>query len=224
MYYKQEPSAYTIIENFYDSPYDVIGLAKEFPIISCGPPKTEMLHKLNPDFDAQLFKIFLNFYGGPRPGKTYELKSFFSKHDYDQKGILNQGMWRTAGHDPLTCRYDGSAESIVLCGEVMLTDNITSGSEFEIGKLKPELNWTRQQFIDETCNYYSVPKEKYYAGEITFEEYEEFYKKHENNYEACLTIKYEFNKLIFWRGEVVHRELRNQPTLTQHIVLSEFDA
>jgi len=224
MLYKPTPSVYTVIENFYDKPYDVIALAKDFPIISCGPPKTEMLYKLDPVFNSQLFDVFLNFYGGAKPNKQYNLSAFFSKHACDQKGVLNQGMWRTAGHNPYTCRYDDSAEAIVLGGQVMLSDNITSGSEFQIGKLKPGLNWTRQKFIDETCNYYTVPREKYYAGEITFEEYEEFYKYHDNNYEAALTVKYEFNKLVFWRGEVVHRELRNQPTLTQHIILSEFDA
>jgi hypothetical protein len=225
VFYKPAPTVYTIIENFYDKPQDVVAMAKEFPIISCGPPKTLMLQEIQPEFNQYLFNLFLNFYGGPRPNKVYHLSSFFSKHDNTSEyPLVNNGQWRTAGHNPYTCRYDDSAEAIVVCGEVMLSENITEpGCEFEIGKVKPELNWTRQQFIDETCNYYTIPKEKYLAGEITYEQFEELYKKHESHYETFLTVKYEFNKLIFWRNEVVHRELRNQPILTQHIVLSEFD-
>jgi hypothetical protein len=224
MFYKQPPSIYSIIENFYTNPHDVISLAKEFPLVSCGPAKSLTLEELDPNLNQNLFNMFMQFYGGPKPNKTYYFKSFFSNHKHDQKELVNQGQWRTAGHNPNTCRYDDSAEKIVLCGQVMLTENVGTGSEFQMGKVKPELNWTRQQFIDETCNYYSVPKEKYFDGAISYEEFAECYKKHEQNYEPVLTIKYEFNKLVFWKGEAVHRELRNQPMLTQHIVLSEYDA
>jgi hypothetical protein len=223
MFYKQPPSVYTIIENFYDRPEDIIALAKDFPLISCGPPKTLMLDQLDRNLNETLLHVFLNFYGGPQPGKRYELKSFFSNHEHKERGFLNQGQWRTSGHNPNECRYSDSAESIVLCGQVMLTENVEPGSEFQMGKVKPELNWTRQQFIDETCNYYSIPKEKYFAGEFSYEQFEECYLKHENNYMDVLTVKYEFNKLVFWRGETVHREKRNQPLLTQHIVLAEYD-
>lgn len=222
MFYKQPPSVYTIMENFYNNPYEVISLAKEFPLISCGPAKTLMLHELDPHLNDDLFNAFLHFYGGAKPNKRYEFKSFFSNHEHVGKELVNHGQWRTAGHNPDTCRYDDSAESIVLCGQIMLTNNVTSGCEFQMGKVKPELNWTRQQFIDETCNYYSVPKEKYAAGEISYEEFKQCYEKHEQNYEPVLTVKYEFNKLIYWKGEAVHRELRHQPMLTQHLVLSEF--
>jgi len=226
MFYKPEPTIFTIIENFYDRPHDIVAMAKEFPIISCGPPKTLMLHEIEPQFNENLFNLSLHLYGGPKPNKRYHLSSFFSKHENTHHDpLVNNGQWRTAGHNPYTCRYDDSAEAIVLCGEVMLTENVTSSKcNFEIGKVKPEINWTKQQFIDETCNYYTIPKEKYFAGEITLEEFRKCYEKHESHYETVLSVKYEFNKLIFWKNQAVHRELRDQSILTQHIVLSEYDA
>jgi hypothetical protein len=220
MYYTQPPSVYTVIENFYNNPKDIVALAKEFPVVGCGPQKTIQLDQLDFNLNQQLLTVFLQLYGGPKPNKNYRLISFFSKHDHDQRGLLNQGYWRTAGHNPDTCRYDDSAQSLVFSGLVMLTEK-TVGSDFQIGKVKPGINWTRQEFIDQTCNYYSIPKEKYLAGEISYEEFVESYYKHEQNYVDVLTVKNEFNKLVVWRGDVIHRELRDEPLLTQHIFLAE---
>lgn len=221
MFYTQPPSSYTIIENFYNNPDEVISLAKDFPSVGCGPKKTIPLDQLDFNLNQQLLTVFLQLYGGPKPNKTYHLSSFFSKHDHLQKDLVNQGQWRTAGHNPNTCRYDDSAETLVLSGLVMLTKT-TTRSEFQIGKVKPELQWTRQEFIDQTCNYYSIPKERYLAGEISYDEFKECYEKHEQNYFDVLTVKNEFNKLVVWRGDTIHREKRYEPLLTQHIFLAEY--
>ena len=213
----------TIIDNFYTDPDSVIQLAKEFPIISCGPAKTISLEEL----DQQFYKNFSSAVLGMiniNPNKRYTVDSFFSKHVLSKPDLLNIGWWRTAGHNPTSCRYDESSEHLVFCGEIMLTKDPHPDSIFEIGKVKPHLNWDTNKLIDETCNYYTIPREKYFDGAITFEEFEQEYNKHENNYYSVLKIKNEYNKFIAWTGKhVIHREQRYSTQLAQYFFVSEWD-
>jgi hypothetical protein len=222
MKYIQPPCNYTVIENFYKDPESVLSLAKDFPVVSCGPAKTLPIKVLDPKFHNEFFDFIIKLYGRYRPDKNYSLISFFSKHAMHDVELLNHGWWRTAGHNPETCRYDESAENLVYCGIIMLSHSHPD-SDFEVGKVKPHLDWTRQKYIDETCNYYSIPREKYTAGAISYDEYVKEYDKHHDNYASVMTIKNEYNKFIAWYGDVVHREKRVAPTLNQYFFLSEWN-
>jgi hypothetical protein len=222
MKYVQPSSSYTVIENFYPNPEAVASLAKEFPIISCGPSKTRPTYELDANYHNEFANVIIKLYGRFNPNKEYSLMSFFSKHEMHDKEMLNHGWWRTAGHNPETCRYDDVAENLVYCGIIMLSHSHLD-SDFQVGKVKPHLEWTRQQFIDETCNYYSIPREKYNEGAISYEEFVECYNKHDDNYISTMTVKNEYNKFIAWHGDVVHKEKRVSDSLNQYFFLSEWD-
>lgn len=216
------PASYRVIENFYTDPDAVLSLAKEFPLKGCGPDKSIYLHELDRNFYDSFCNAIAQLYP-PKPNKNYNLTSFFSRFQARNPKLLDNGWWKTAGHDPTTCRYDSSAENLVYCGVITLTKNTDPGTVFEMGKLKPELNWTKQKFIDETCNYYTVPREKYVAGEISFDEYKELYYKHEQNFYPVISVKQTYNTFISWTTDVINRELRNdKEVINQYFFLSEF--
>jgi hypothetical protein len=72
--------------------------------------------------------------------------------------------------------------------------------------LKPHVNWTETELIDNCINNYTIPRNKYDAGLISLEEYEKIHTDYHNNFDIKENVKNVYNRMVSWQAGILHGE------------------
>jgi hypothetical protein len=213
-----------ILENFYEDPYHVLSLLNnEYPIVGCGTgarsiPLLDMNIELYNYFCDKIYKLH-----NLSPEGLY-LTTFFMEHVYDPIEIFNERFVHIDGKNPDVCYMTMEEYKLILCGQVFLTPDPDPEAGVKICKLKPEVNWSEKELMDNCINNHLSPKDKYYAGLIDIEEYTNLHKDYHSNFDITCDIKNEFNRMVSWKGGTLHGEpmtKKMKKRLTQYFFIQK---
>jgi hypothetical protein len=193
-----------VLDNFYISPEHVINLLNgDYPIIGCGTGSRSIgLQEISPEL-YNGFRDSIYTIHNIDPSKVY-LTTFFMEHSYNAIDIFNHGWMHIDGKNPDACRMTVDEYKLIVCGQIFLTQNPDPETGIQIGSLKKDRNWSRQEIIDRTINDYTLPRENYEAGNISLYEYERIYKDYHDNFDTTCEISNVYNRMVSWRGGNLH--------------------
>jgi len=215
---KQLMSDIRIVDDFYEDPNEILELLKgDYPITGCGSGKRSVgLQDLSLAHFWKFRKAIYNMHG--LDGKNLHMYTFFMQHEYNPIEVFNHNWVHIDGKNPDACRLTTEDYKLVLCGQVFLTPDPDPDCDIEICRVKPGLNWSRQELIDRTINDYTNPKEDLQAGRITQEEFEKLHDEYHDNFVTTEIVKNKFNRLVTWPAGTLHGARMNknmQRRLTQ---------
>lgn len=193
-----------ILDNFYNDPHQIVKLLNgEYPIFGCGTGNRSIsLQEIAP----QVYKGFCDSIyqiHGINPNEVW-MTTFFMEHTYNPIDIFNYGWMHIDGKNPDACRMLVEEYKLIVCGQIFMTPDPDPETGVQIGALKPDRNWTRQELIDKTINDYTLPREQYDAGKITLEEYQNIHKEYHDNFNVTCEVKNVYNRMVSWRGGSLH--------------------
>jgi len=193
-----------VLDNFYNNPEDITKILNgEFPIFGCGVGNRSVsLQEISPQiyngFCDTIYQIH-----GINPNDVW-MTTFFMEHTYNPIDIFNYGWMHIDGKNPDACRMLVEEYKLIVCGQIFMTPDPDPETGVQIGTLKKDRNWSRQELIDRTINDYTLPKENYQAGKITLQEYENIHKEYHDNFELTCEVKNVYNRMVSWRGGSLH--------------------
>jgi hypothetical protein len=193
-----------VLDNFYNNPKEIVDtLNGEYPIFGCGTGNRSIsLEEISPStyngFCNAIYQIHnIN-------ANDVWMTTFFMEHAYNPIEIFNHGWMHIDGKNPDACRMLVEEYKLIVCGQIFLTENPDPDTGVQIGALKKDRNWTRQELIDKTINDYTLPRENYEAGKITLQEYELLHKEYHDNFDLTCEVKNVYNRMVSWRGGSLH--------------------
>jgi hypothetical protein len=194
----------TVLDNFYSNPDKIISmLTGDYPIHGCGTgnrsiPLQEMNHRLYEDFCNGIFHIHnLN------PSGLF-VTTFFMEHEASEVDVFNKKWIHIDGKNPDVCMSTMDEYNLILCGQIFLTSEPDPEAGVKICELKPEIQWTEKELIDNTINFYTQPRELYDVGKITLDEYIVKHTDYHNNFNLTCDIKNKYNRMVSWKGKTLH--------------------
>jgi hypothetical protein len=193
-----------VLDNFYKDPQAIITMLNgEYPIFGCGTGNRSIsLEDINPQvyhgFCDAIYQIH-----GINPNEVW-MTTFFMEHSYNAIDIFNYGWMHIDGKNPDACRMLVDEYKLIVCGQIFMTPNPDPDTGVQIGSLKKDRNWTRQELIDKTINDYTLPREQYEAGIITLQEYETLHREYHDNFDVTCDVKNVYNRMVSWRGGSLH--------------------
>ena len=194
----------SIIDNFYENPEIIIDkINGDYPIVGCGSGRRSIdLQQIDRSLHNQFCQKIYRTHGLNPFGLC--LSTFFMEHEYDPIEIFNERWVHIDGKNPDTCLMSMEEYKLVLCGQIFLTPNPDPNAGIKICSLKPEVNWSEKELLDKTVNFYTKPKEEYYAGKINLEEYTKIHTNYHNKFELTCEIKNVYNRMASWKGKTLH--------------------
>lgn len=207
-----------VIDNFYSNPDDIVDLLSgDYPIVGCGSGKRSVgLQEISPKLYNDFCKTIYTLHG--LSGRNMHIYTFFMEHNYNPNAVLNQDWIHIDGKNPDACRMITEEYKLITCGQIFLTPNPDLDSDVEICRVKPWVNWSRQELIDRAINDYTEPGMMLKAGKITRDQFKEIHKEFHENLETTCVVKNIYNRMISWRAGTLHgaKLTPNQPKrLTQ---------
>jgi hypothetical protein len=193
-----------VLDNFYNDPQAIVNMLNgEYPIFGCGTGNRSIsLEEISPQtynvFCEAIYQIH-----GIDPNKVW-MTTFFMEHTYNAIDIFNYGWMHIDGKNPDACRMLVEEYKLIVCGQIFMTPNPDPDTGVQIGSLKKDRNWSRQELIDKTINDYTLPREQYEAGKISLEKYEILHREYHNNFDVTCDVKNVYNRMVSWRGGSLH--------------------
>lgn len=194
----------TILDNFYDNPQGIVNMLNgEYPISGCGTgnrsiPLEQMDRNIYNQFCQKIFSIHnLN----PR---GLNMITFFMEHEYNPIEVFNKKWIHIDGKNPNICMMSMEEYRLVLCGQIFLTPDADPEAGVKICELKPTVNWTEKQLIENCIDNYTNPKIEYESGKIDLEEYTRIHTEYHNNFNLTCDVKNKYNRMVSWKGGTLH--------------------
>lgn len=193
-----------VLDNFYNNPQEIIKLLNgEYPIFGCGTGNRSIsLEEIDPNMFRGFCEAIYQIHG-INPNDVW-MTTFFMEHTYNPIDIFNYGWMHIDGKNPDACRMLVEEYKLVVCGQIFMTPDPDPETGVQIGALKKNKNWTRQELIDKTINDYTLPREQYEAGKINLQEYEILHKEYHENFDVTCEVKNVYNRMVSWRGGSLH--------------------
>jgi hypothetical protein len=216
-----------VVDDFYEDPTEILDLLKnDYPITGCGSGKRSVgLQELSLAHFWKFRKAIYNMHG--LDGRTVFMNTFFMQHEYKPIEVFNHNWVHIDGKNPDACRMTTEDYKLILCGQIFLTPNPDPDCDLEICRVRPELDWSRQELIDRTINDYTNPMEDLQRGKISQEEFEKVHDEYHSNFITTELVKNKFNRLVTWPAGTLHgaRQNKNMPRrLTQYFFIQSTGA
>jgi hypothetical protein len=193
-----------VLDNFYNDPQGIIDILNgDYPIVGCGVGNRSVsLQEISPQIYSGFCDAIYQIHG--INANDVWMTTFFMEHTYNPIDIFNYGWMHIDGKNPDACRMLVEEYKLIVCGQIFMTQNPDPDTGVQIGTLKSDRNWTRQELIDKTINDYTLPKEQYEAGSISLNEYENIHKEYHDNFNLTCEVKNVYNRMVSWRGGSLH--------------------
>lgn len=193
-----------VLDNFYSNPDAIVKkLTGDYPITGCGTGNRSIpLQQL----DASLYKEFcdsiFNIHN-LNPSGLY-VTTFFMEHEASAIDVFNKKWIHIDGKNPDVCMMSMEEYKLVVCGQIFLTPNPDPECGVKLCELKPTVNWTEKELIDNTINFYTRPREEYNAGKIDLDEYIKRHTEYHDNFDLTCDVKNVYNRMVSWKAGTLH--------------------
>jgi hypothetical protein len=193
-----------VIDNFYSNPDAIVEvLSGDYPITGCGTGKRSVgLQEISPALYEQFCRAIYALHG--LNGENLHIFTFFMEHQYNPIDVFNHNWVHIDGKNPDACRMITEDYKLLVCGQIFMTPDPDPEADIEICRVRPELNWSRQELIDKTINDYTNPREDLHAGKITQQQFEQLHDEYHANFETTCTIKNYYNRMVSWKAGTLH--------------------
>lgn len=193
-----------VLDNFYSNPQEITNVLNgEFPIFGCGVGNRSVsLQKIAPTIYDGFCDAIYQLHG--IDSSKVWMTTFFMEHTYNPIDIFNYGWMHIDGKNPDACRMLVEEYKLLVCGQIFMTPDADPDTGIQIGTLKKDRNWSRQELIDKTINDYTIPREDFNAGKITLPEYEILHKEYHDNFDLTCEVKNVYNRMVSWRAGSLH--------------------
>ena len=106
--------------------------------------------------------------------------------------------------NPDICMMSMAEYKLVLCGQIFLSPDPDPESGVKVCELKPDVNWTEKQLIENCIDNYTLPRNKYDAGMIDLEEYKRLHSEYHSNFNLTAEVKNKYNRMVSWKAGTLH--------------------
>ena len=187
-----------VLDNFYTNPEYIILSIGSIDAIGCGSMiKSADLEQINPQLNQEIKNALCNIHGVD-PSQI-GFNTYFSEETYSEiDDIFNHKTIHIDGKGS-GCSIDNYR--LAFCGEIMLTKNPDPESGVCIYNLNDDVD---SSFMDITLNHYTLPREKYEAGEISLEEFKNLRMEYNKNFNLTCDVKNVYNRMVSWKGGTLH--------------------
>jgi hypothetical protein len=194
----------TVLDNFYPEPQKVVDmLTGEYPISGCGTGNRSLpLQQMNPRMYSDFCNAIFSIHG--INGRGLKVSTFFMEHESSAIDIFNQKWIHIDGKNPDVCMMSMQEYKLILCGQIFLTPDPDPEAGTKICTLKPTVNWTEKQLIENCIDNYTLPRQKYDAGMINLDEYVEQHNQYHSNFDLTCDVKNVYNRMVSWKAGTLH--------------------
>ncbi len=193
-----------VFDNFYTNPDSIRQLVNgDYPIVGCGTGNRSIpLQQINPSIYNDFCRGIFSIHG--MDGRGLKVNTFFMEHEAHEIDVFNQKWIHIDGKNPNICMMSMQEYKLVLCGQIFLSPDPDPESGTKICELKPEVNWTEKQLIENCIDNYTLPRNKYDAGMIDLQEYERLHAEYHSNFNLTADIKNKYNRMVSWKAGTLH--------------------
>jgi hypothetical protein len=217
-----------ITNKFYNDPSIITDIITNlnYDVTGCGFGKrSPQLFELDEDlyFDV---KDSLCYIHNVDPNKI-NLNTFFMQSNcmFDDD-VLNTSSPHIDGKNQDTCRLYGKPEDyrFAFCGQIFMTPIPDPESSCFIYELKDPNVWDWEKLVKECIDEYSVPGEKYRAGEINLAEYKKQRVEYDSQFNVVCEIKNVYNKMVSWKAGTLHSQkvTKQTPSIVNQYFFAEW--
>ena len=208
-----------ILDNFYPNPEEVTKLLNnDYPISGCGTGNRSIsLQEMNSDVYKQFCSAIYNIHNINPTG--LKLTTFFMEHESNPIEIFNKKWIHIDGKNPNICMMSMQEYKLILCGQIFLSKDPDPECGVKICELKPQVNWTEKQLIENCIDNYTNPRVEYDAGKIDLAEYTKRHTAYHDNFNLTCEVKNKYNRMVSWKAGTLHGDpITNKMTkrLTQY--------
>jgi hypothetical protein len=193
-----------VLDNFYSDPDAVTQLVDgNYPIVGCGTGNRSIpLQQINPQLYQDFCRAIFQLHN--LDGRGLKVSTFFMEHYANPIEIFNKKWIHIDGKNPDICMMSMEEYKLVLCGQIFLTPEPDPEAGVKICNLKVGNTWTEKQLIENCIDNYTLPRNKYDAGMITLEEYEQIHAEYHSNFDLTCEVKNMYNRMVSWKAGTLH--------------------
>jgi len=194
----------TILDNFYENPKNIVDILNgEYPISGCGTGNRSIpLEHMNQKFYREFCDYII--YLHKLDSSKVNIISFFMEHESHPIEVFNKKWIHMDGKNPDVCMMTMEEYRLLVCGQIFLSENPDPEAGVKICELKPEVNWTEKQLIENCIDNYTQPRVDYDRGIIDLEEFTRKHTSYHNNFNLTIDIKNKYNRMVSWKAGTLH--------------------
>lgn len=203
-----------IVDNFYSDPDSILSLlTDQYNIKGCGSGKrTTSLQELDQNLFFKVKKVIFDIHG--IEDKDMLFFTFFNEHVYNPVEVFNHNWVHMDGKNPQIPRMVEKNYRLILAGKIFLNPEPDLDCDIELCRVKPELNFTRQELMDKTLNNYTTHGKEYREGRLTLDEFQKIHDDYHANFDTTVVVKNVYNRMVSWPAGLLNgaRNNKNMPS------------